>query len=231
MHYRPLGQSGLEASVVGLGAWAIGGHNWGGTHEPAAIDAIRAALDEGITLIDTAPVYGFGLSEEICGKALVGRRDEVVIATKCGLVWHTTQGDHFFDGPVGPVYRYLGRESIRYEIEQSLRHLQTDRIDLYQTHWQETTTRREETMAALLELKEEGKIRAIGVSNCTIQQIEEYRSIGPVDADQERFSLLDRKLEREGQLAYCREHNIAVLAYSPLEQGLLTGKVGLDRQF
>jgi methylglyoxal reductase len=231
MRHRPLGQSGIEASVVGLGAWAIGGFNWGGTDEEAAIAAIRAAVDEGITLIDTAPVYGFGRSEEICGKAIEGRRDEVVLATKCGIVWHTQRGDHFFDGPPGPVYRYLGRDSIRYEIEQSLKRLRTDRIDLYQTHWQETTTRREETMEALLELKAEGKIRAIGVSNCDIMQIDEYRSAGPVDVDQERYSVLDRKLERNGQLAHCRENGIAVFAYSPLEQGLLTGKVSAEREF
>jgi aryl-alcohol dehydrogenase-like predicted oxidoreductase len=231
MRYRQLGQSGIEASVVGFGAWAIGGHNWGGTDEVAAVAAIRTALDEGITLLDTAPVYGFGVSEETCGKAIEGRRDEVVLATKCGLVWHTQRGDHFFDGPVGPVYRYLGRDAIRHEVEESLRRLRTDRLDLLQTHWQETTTRREETMEALLELKAEGKIRAIGVSNCDIQQLDEYRSVGPLDVDQERYSLLDRKFERNGQLAYCREHNVAVLAYSPLEQGLLTGKVGPDRVF
>ena len=231
MRYRPLGQSGIEASVVGLGAWAIGGFNWGGTDEEAAVAAIRAAIDGGITLIDTAPVYGFGLSEEICGRAIEGRRDEVVLATKCGIVWHTQRGDHFFDGPPGPVYRYLGRDSIRHEIEQSLKRLRTDRIDLYQTHWQETTTRREETMGALLELRAEGKIRAIGVSNCDMQQIDEYLRAGVVDVDQERYSLLDRKLERNGQLAYCREHGISVFAYSPLEQGLLTGKVSANRDF
>jgi len=231
MRYRPLGQSGIEASVVGLGTWAIGGFNWGGTDEEAAIAAIRTAIEGGITLIDTAPVYGFGLSEEICGKAIEGRREEVVLATKCGIVWHTQRGDHFFDGPPGPVYRYLGRDSIRYEIEQSLRRLRTDRIDLLQTHWQETTTRREETMETLLELKAEGKIRAIGVSNCDVQQMGEYQAAGPVDVDQERFSMLDRRLERNGQLAHCREHNIAVFAYSPLEQGLLTGKVSPDREF
>jgi len=231
MRYRPLGQSGIEASVVGLGAWAIGGFNWGGTDEEAAVAAIRAAIDEGITLIDTAPVYGFGLSEEICGRAIEGRRDEVVLATKCGIVWHTQRGDHFFDGPPGPVYRYLGRDSIRHEIEPSLKRLRTDRIDVYQTHWQEATTRREETMEALLELKAEGKIRAIGVSNCDTQQIDEYRRAGVVDVDQERYRLLDRKLERNGQLDYCREHVISVFAYSPLEQGLLTGKVFADREF
>jgi len=230
MRYRPLGQSGIEASVVGLGAWAIGGFNWGGTDEEKAIAAIRTALDEGINLVDTAAIYGFGLSEEIVGKAIAGRRDEVVLATKCGIVWHVEKGDHFFDGPDGPVYRYLGPESIRYEIEQSLQRLQTDHIDLYQTHWQESTTPIEDTMATLVELKEEGKIRAVGVSNATIEQIDEYREVGPIDTDQERYSLLDRRMEAE-QLPYCGQHNLGFLAYSPIGQGLLSGKVTVDREF
>ena len=230
MRYRPLGQSGIEASVVGLGAWAIGGFNWGGTDEEKAIGAIRTALDEGINLVDTAAIYGFGLSEEIVGKAIVARRDEVVLATKCGIVWHVEKGDHFFDGPDGPVYRYLGPESIRYEIERSLTRLQTDYIDLYQTHWQESTTPIEDTMSTLVELKAEGKIRAIGVSNATVEEIDEYREGGAVDTDQERYSLLHRRPE-EKRLPYCKERNIAVLAYSPMGQGLLTGTVTVNREF
>jgi methylglyoxal reductase len=229
MRYRPLGQSGIEASVVAFGAWATGGWWWGGTDERDSIEAIQAALDAGITLIDTAPAYGLGLSEEIVGKAIKGRRDEVVLATKCGLVWHTGSGTHFFDELSRPVHRYLGAESIRYEVEQSLRRLQTDVIDLYQTHWQDATTPIEETMAALLELKREGKIRAIGVSNATVEQMDEYRRFGPVDGDQEKYSMLDREMDSE-QLPYCERNNIAVLAYSPLGQGLLTGKVAADRQ-
>lgn len=228
MRYRPLGQSGIEASVVAFGAWAVGGWFWGGADDQLSIAAIRKALDAGVTLIDTAPAYGLGRSEKIVGKAIQGRRDQVVLATKCGLVWHTDRGTHFFDELGKPIRKYLGPESIHYEIEQSLRRLQTDVIDLYQTHWQDETTPIEETMATLLELKQEGKIRAIGVSNATIQQIDEYRKVGPLDSDQEKYSMLDREMDTE-QLPYCQRNNIAMLAYSPLGQGLLTGKVSLDR--
>jgi methylglyoxal reductase len=230
MRHRTLGQSGINASVVGLGTWAIGGWMWGGTDEARAIQAIQASIDEGINLIDTAPAYGLGLSEEIVGKAITGRRDKVVLATKCGLVWHVKRGAWFFDQAGKPVHRYLGDGSIRYEIEQSLKRLHTDVIDLYQTHWQDFTTPIAETMGALLDLKREGKIRAIGVSNATVDQIEEYRRVGPVDSDQERYSLIDRGLEA-ALVPYCRDNGIAMLAYSPLAHGLLTGKIGPERQF
>jgi len=230
MRYRPLGQSGIEASVVALGAWAIGGWYWGGTDETQSIDAIHAALDAGINFIDTAPAYGLGHSEAIVGKAIAGRRDQVVIATKCGLVWHIEKGISHLQEYDKQLYRYLSAESIRYEIEQSLSRLQTDYIDLYQTHRQDPTTPIEETMGTLLELKEEGKIRAIGVSNATAAEMEQYRKLGPLDSDQERYSILDQHIEEE-QLPYCRNHGIAVLAYSPLEQGLLTGKVTTEREF
>jgi aryl-alcohol dehydrogenase-like predicted oxidoreductase len=230
MHYRPLGQSGIQASVVGLGTWAIGGWMWGGTDEAKAIRAIQASLDAGVSLIDTAPAYGMGLSETIVGKAIAGRRDKVVLATKLGLVWHVQKGQHFFDEHGKPVHRYLGPQSIRYEIEQSLKRLNTDYIDLYQTHWQDATTPIEKTMKTLLDLKQEGKIRAIGVSNCTIEQLGAYRKVGPLDSTQEKYSLLDRELEKD-YLPYTRRNNIAMLAYSPLANGLLTGKIGPERQF
>ncbi|MGI5940046.1 MAG: aldo/keto reductase [Thermoleophilia bacterium] len=229
MRYRALGRSGIEASVVAFGAWAVGGWFWGGADDRVSVAAIHRALDVGVTLIDTAPVYGLGHSEEIVGKAIRGRRDQVVLATKCGLVWHTDKGSHFFDEMGTPIHRYLGPESIRYEVEQSLRRLQTDVIDLYQTHWQDKTTPIEDTMATLLELKQEGKIRAIGVSNATVAQMDEYRVGGSVDSDQEKYSMLERRIETE-QLPYCLENNIAMLAYSPLGQGLLTGRVTVDRQ-
>lgn len=230
MYQRPLGQSEIAASAVGIGTWSMGGWMWGGTDENAAIDAIRAALDSGVTLIDTAPAYGLGLSEEIVGEAIAGRRDQVILATKCGLVWHTTQGNYFFHENGQPVHRYLGADSIRYELEQSLRRLRTDYIDLYQTHWQDPTTPVEETMATLLELKKEGKIRAIGVSNINMEQLEAYRAVGPVDSMQEKYSMLDREIEAK-LLPYSREHNIAMLSYSSLALGLLTGKIGPERQF
>ncbi len=230
MEYRPLGASGIKASVVALGAWAIGGWMWGGTDERRSVEAIQASLDAGINFIDTAPAYGMGLSETIVGKAIAGRRDKLVIATKCGIVWHTDKGTPFIDQNGKTMHRYLGPESIRYEVEQSLKRLNTDYIDLYQTHWQDQTTPVEETMSALLDLKREGKIRAIGVSNATVEQIEVNRRMGCVDTGQEKYSMLDRELESE-YLPYALKNNIAVLAYSPLALGLLTGKIGPERQF
>jgi aryl-alcohol dehydrogenase-like predicted oxidoreductase len=230
MRYRPLGQSSIQASAVGFGAWAIGGWMWGGADEREAVRAIQAALDEGITLIDTAPAYGLGRSEELVGEAIAGRREKVVLATKCGLVWHTGGGRFFFNQGGKPVHRYLGGDSIRYELEQSLKRLRTDYVDLYQTHWQDSTTPIEETMTALVDLKRQGKIRAIGVSNASVEDIRQYQRLGPVDADQEKYSLLDRGQEA-ALVPYCREQGIAVLAYSPLANGLLTGKIGPERVF
>ena len=162
---REIGRSGIQASAIGLGTWAIGGWMWGGSDERQSIAAIQSSIDEGVTLIDTAPAYGQGQSEEIVGKAIRGRRDKVVLASKCGLVWHTTKGKHFFDYEGRPVHRYLGRESIAYEVEQSLKRLGTDHIDHYITHWQDEITPIEETVAALEDLKRQGKIRSIGASN------------------------------------------------------------------
>lgn len=230
MKYRPLGQSGIQASVVALGAWAIGGWPWGGTDEDNSIDAIRAGLDAGMNFIDTAPAYGVGRSEEIIGRALEGRRDKAVIATKCGLAWHTTGGTPFFEQAGESVHKYLGPESVKYELEQSLKRLRTDYVDLYQTHWPDTTTPVADTMAALLELKAEGKIRAIGASNVSVELLDEYRKLGPVDSDQEQYSMLERRIEAE-LLPYDLRNGIAVLAYSPLAKGLLTGKVTPDREF
>ena len=238
MRFRQLGQSGIEASVVGLGAWAIGGWMWGGTDESESIRAIHAALDSGINLIDTAPVYGFGRSEQIVGKAIRDRRDRVVLATKCSMVCNPTVGDFKFrSDAAGPnpnghitVHIYAGPESLRQEVESSLLRLQTDHIDLLQTHWQDTTTPIYETMEALLDLKSQGKIRAIGACNATSGQLAEYSQAGPLDSDQERYSLINRDIEQD-QLPFCRKNGVAVLAYSPLGRGLLTGKIGPDRQF
>lgn len=230
MQHRPLGQSGIQASVIGLGTWAIGGSWWGGTDEADSIAAIRAGIEAGITLIDTAPMYGCGLSEEIVGKAIKPYRDQIVLATKCGLVWWDTKGDHFFDRDGRSVYRYLGPESIQKEVEDSLRRLDVDAIDLYQTHWQETTTPVADTMAKLLELKDQGKIGAIGSSNAQVPHLDAYRATGPLDSTQEKYSMLDRRLD-DSILPYCLENNVAVLAYSPMELGLLSGKMAPGRVF
>ena len=214
---------------------------WGGTKKNDPEGAIRAAIDHGINLIDTAPMYGYGHSEELVGGALKGIRDKVVLATKCGMVWYKKEGDKFFDASdTGEaegeadkkyeVYINLRPAMIRYEIEESLRRLKTDRIDLYQTHWQDSTTRTEDVMAELLLLKQEGKIRAIGCSNATIEQMDRYQSVGQLDTDQEQYSMLQRQHEADN-LRYCHDHNIAVLAYSPMALGILSGKIGPDHQF
>jgi len=238
MRTRPLGPSGIEASVVGLGAWAIGGWMWGGTDEKESVDAIHAALDAVVNLIDTAPIYGFGQSEEIVGKAIRKRRDDVVLATKCSMVCNPNVGTYKFHSNAGgpspngtiEIHIYLAPDSIRREVEGSLKRMRTDHIDLYQTHWQDETTPIADTMGCLMELKQEGKIRAIGVCNASGAQMAEYCQAGQLDSDQELYSMLDRGIE-EDQLPYCRENNIAVLGYSPLARGLLTGKMGPDREF
>lgn len=238
MLMREIGGSGIRASAVALGTWVMGGWMWGGSDEDDAVRAIHAALDLGMNFIDTAPIYGFGHSELIVGKALKGRRDKAVIATKCGMVCNTRSGELKFRSTAqGPsehghieVYIWNHPESIRREVEDSLRRLQTDRIDLYQTHWQEGVTPLEDTMGELVRLRDEGKIRAIGVCNATTAQMERYRSVGRLDSDQEKYSMLDRGLEAE-QLPYCERNGVSVLAYSPLALGLLTGKAGPERVY
>jgi aryl-alcohol dehydrogenase-like predicted oxidoreductase len=202
----------------------------GGTDEDAAIAAIQAPIDAGLSLIDTAPAYGQGMSETIVGRAIEDRREKVVLATKCGLVWHTQKGNHFFDYEGGPVHRHLGRDSIFHEVEQSLKRLRTDVIDLYITHWQDPTTPIAETMAALEELKTQGKIRTIGASNTSIDDINAYIAAGQLDAIQEEYSIVKRDIEAT-LLPICAEHGVATLSYSSLALGLLTGRIGPDRTF
>jgi len=227
---RAIGASGIQASAVGLGTWAIGGWMWGGTDEQASIKAIEASIDAGVSLIDTAPAYGLGRSEEIVGKAIKGKRDKVVIATKCGLNWHSGKGNHFFDQDDKPVHRYLGADGIAYEVEQSLRRLGTDHIDLYITHWQDPTTPIAETVAALEKLKAAGKIRAIGASNVNAEELRQYVTAGQLDAIQERYSMIDREIEST-LLPITRQQNVATLSYSSLALGLLTGSIDPGRAF
>lgn len=227
---REIGHSGIKASAIGLGTWAIGGWMWGGTDEAKSIRAIHASIDEGITLIDTAPAYGQGVAEEIVGKALKGRRDKVVLATKCGLVWHTKKGSHFFDYDSGPVHRYLGKDAIIYELEQSLKRLGTDVIDHYITHWQDPTTPIDETMEALEQLKTQGKIRSIGASNTTPDEVRQYLAAGQLDAIQEEYSMVKRDVDTTFA-PMCLKNDVSILSYSSLALGLLSGKVGPDRVF
>ena len=234
MRHREIGQSGIQASVIAMGTWPIGGGPWWGkTDDEESIRAVQAAIDLGVTLIDTAPVYGFGRSEEVIGRAIKGRRDKVVLATKCGLWTRDERGSYFFESEGRTVRRCLKPETIRVEVDESLRRLGTDVIDLYQTHWQEEgpdKTPIADTMGCLMDLQAKGKIKAIGVSNATPAQMDEYRSVGRLDSNQPRYSMLDRTIEAE-LLPYCRKHDISILAYSPLEQGLLTGAITMDSKF
>ena len=227
---RRIGGSGISASAVGLGTWAIGGWMWGGTDDRQSIAAIQASIDAGISLIDTAPAYGMGLAETIVGKAIAGRRDKVVLVTKCGLVWHVNEGAYFFHQDGKPVHRYLGAASIRYEVEESLKRLGTDYIDHYVTHWQDATTPIAETVETLVRLKDEGKIRSIGASNVSPEDLVAYIATGALDAIQEEYSMVRREIETT-LLPLCRTSAVSVLSYSSLALGLLSGKVGPERVF
>ncbi len=235
MEKKPLGRSGLNISRLVFGAWAIGGWMWGDTDEKDAIEAIHASLANGINTIDTAAVYGMGLSEELVGKAIKGKRDKVIIATKCGMRWDSSEGSKpwpqkdRFGKPV--VLRNNSKPaSIAAECEQSLKRLNIDVIDLYQIHWPDETTPIAESWQAMVKLKEQGKVRAIGVSNYSLQQLKLANAIHPVDSLQSPYSLIRRELE-EDFIPFCKQNQITTLAYSPMERGLLTGKVAADRQF
>lgn len=224
MQRRILGESGLEVSVIALGTWAMGGavETWGHVDDRESIEAVHQAIDCGINLIDTAPIYGLGHSEEIVGKAIRGRRAEVVLATKCGLTFPKSKND--------PPARCLTRKSIFRECESSLRRLQTDHIDLYQCHWPDPETPMAETMDALVTLRDQGKITAIGLSNYGCEEMAAARACGPVHALQPAFSLI-APFAAEEIIPYCSEHRIAVLPYSPLSKGLLTGKFSAGMKF
>lgn len=224
MQRRFLGDSGLEVSVIALGTWAMGGavETWGRVDDRESIAAIHQALDLGINLVDTAPIYGLGHSEEIVGKAIQGRRSEVLVATKCGLLFPKSNDEL-------PL-RCLSRESVIRECEDSLRRLRTDVIDVYQCHWPDPETHIREAMEALTTLLEQGKIRAIGLSNFSCEQVTAAREFGPVHCLQPPFSMLQLRAA-EDLIPYCIEHRIGVLTYSPLAKGLLTGKFGKDSRF
>jgi len=235
MNQKPLGNSGLSASIVGLGAWVLGGGQiWGAdTDDVESVRTIQAALDLGINLIDTAPAYGWGRSERVVGRALKGRRDRAILATKCGLWWEDARGSFFADFDGKKMNRSLRPDTIQIEIENSLRRLDVDCIDLYQTHWPSMPpdqTPIADTMAVLLKLKQQGKIRAIGVCNVSLDELKENVRCGDVVSDQFRYSMLHREAEAD-ILPHCAQQNLATLTYMSLEQGLLTGKIGMDRVF
>lgn len=245
MRYRELGTTGISASVIGFGTFPLGGWLWGGVEEKNAVMVLQNAIDSGINLIDTAPMYGNGRAEEIVGKAIRGRRDRVVLATKCGVIWSREdwpagKGDLFFYADENGasfekgeyrLYRYLKPESIVKEVEESLKRLGTDHIDLLQTHQQDSTTPIEETMSALETLRKQGKIRAIGSSNVSRDQMRQYCDSGTLDCTQEHYSYLHRDVEQNGVLELCRDRRVSLLAYTPLEYGLLAGLIRPDTQF
>ena len=215
----------IEATRVALGTWAIGGWLWGGSDDNESLKTIRYALDSGINMIDTAPAYGLGKSEELIGKIIkeYGNRDKVIIASKVGLEWERT-------GSKIRIWRNSSKKRILREIDDSLKRLQTDFIDIYQVHWPDKRVPFEETAETLYKLMLEGKIRAIGVSNFSPEQIDEFRKEAPIHTSQPPYNLFEREIEKD-VLPYCLVNNIAVLAYGPLCKGLLSGKMALDRQF
>ena len=230
MLYRKLGHSDLEISVVTFGAWAAGGWMWGGTERSEAVKAIRSSYDVGVTSIDTAPVYGQGLSEEIVGEAIKDiPRDKVQILTKYGMRWDLAKGDlamHSKDnnGNDIDIYKYAAKDCIIKECEDSLKRLGTDYIDLYQIHWHDKTTPIEETMEAVSQLIKQGKVRHAGVCNYDANLMREASNHLDLVSDQVPYSMVKRDIEKE-VVPYCLEHDKSILAYSPLERGLLTGKM------
>ena len=221
MEFAGIPGTSLEISRVALGTWAIGGWMWGGTDDQESAATIRAAVEHGINLIDTAPAYGFGRSEEIVGKALDdGRlRSRVVISTKVGLEWKD-----------GKVYRNASRARILKEVEDSLRRLRTDYIDIYQVHWPDPLVPIEETAEAMIALYGQGKIRAIGVSNFSVDQMDRFRRVAPLHVLQPPYNLFEREAEVD-LLPYCQLHGITTLGYGALCRGLLTGRMRPDTVF
>lgn len=216
-----IGDAGASASRIGLGTWALGGAMWGGSDDAEAVATIRSAVERGVTLIDTAPVYGFGRSETVVGEALAegGLREKAQIATKAGLAWSN-----------GAVYRDSRPQRIRQEIEDSLRRLRTDRIDLYQVHWPDLETPFDETARTLADLKREGKILAIGVSNFSPQQMDAFRAQATIDAVQPPYNLFERDIEKD-VLPYAKQAGFAILSYGAICRGLLSGRISESTRF
>ena len=223
MQKRKLGYSDLHLTTIGLGTWAMGGGNWnfgwGPQDDQNSIASIHMALDKGINWIDTAPIYGHGHAETIVGKAIEGIRDSLIIATKCGRVWKEGSRD---------IGKSLKTNSIKREVEASLKRLNIEIIDLYQMHWPQPDEDVEEGWTAMAELVKEGKVRYVGVSNFNLQQLKRAQAIHPVTSLQPPYSMFKRDMEKE-ILGYCQENQIGIIAYSPMQAGLLTGKFSKER--
>ncbi len=223
MKTRKLGYSDLHLTPIGLGTWAMGGGDWkfgwGDQDDDASIASVHQALDAGVNWIDTAAIYGHGHAERVVGKAIQDRRDDVLIATKCGRVW---------EGESREIGKSLRRESVHREVDVSLQRSGIDCIDLYQIHWPEPDEEIEEGWGAVAELVEAGKIRYAGVSNFNMEQLKRIQPIHPVTSLQPPYSMLRREVEEE-ILPYCRENQIGIVAYSPMQAGLLTGRFSKER--
>lgn len=222
MEFTQVSNLEFEISRITLGTWAIGGWMWGGTKEQRSIDTVLKAIEKGVTTIDTAPVYGFGRSEELVGKAIkqYGNREELQIATKLGLEWDDNEN----------VRRNSSRERILKEIEDSLRRLQTDYIDIYQIHWPDLKTDFAETAETMKELLDSGRIRAIGVSNYSPEQMEAFQEVAPIHVCQPPYNLFERGIETD-IIPYCNKNDISLLTYGALCRGLLSGKMDKDWTF
>lgn len=231
MEYRKLGNTALELSAITYGSFAIGGTMWGGNEKKDSIASVHASLDHGVTSIDTAPFYGFGLSEEMIGEAIKGKdRSKIQLLTKFGLVWDGSnqgKGEFFFDaaenGKTIPVYKFASKANIIKELEESLKRLGTDYIDLLQIHWPDSTTAISETMEALEMLIQQGKIRAAGVCNYSVDQLKDAATTLTLASNQVSYSMLNRSIEQD-LVPYALENQTSIIAYSPMERGLLTGK-------
>ncbi|MFN6486475.1 MULTISPECIES: aldo/keto reductase [unclassified Nostoc] len=222
MQTKQLGNSELHITPIGFGAWAIGGggwaFGWGTQDDEESIAAINRALDLGVNWIDTAAIYGLGHSEEVVAKALKGRSSRPYIFTKCSMIWDEK----------GEISRSLKADSVRREVEASLRRLNIETIDLYQIHWPNPESEIEEGWTTLAKLKDEGKVRYIGVSNFNVQQLKRIQEIAPVTSLQPPYSLVKPDVDKE-ILPFCKENNIGVIVYSPMQSGLLTGKMTPER--
>lgn len=222
MHTRPFGKTGMEITPIGLGAWAMGGGNWkfgwGPQDDQESMNTIHRAIDLGLNWIDTAAVYGLGHAEEVVGKALKGRAEKPYIFTKCSRTWNEQ----------GEIISKLKADSLRREVEDSLRRLDVDAIDLYQIHWPQPDEDVEEGWSTLVKLKEEGKVKHIGVSNFNVEQMERCKKYGVVETLQPPYSLLKRDVESD-ILPYCERENIGVIVYSPMRSGLLSGRMSKER--
>ncbi len=236
MQYRELGKSGIKASIVGLGTWAFGGGTvWGHNLLTSEIvETIHTALDSGINLIDTAPLFGFGHCEEILAEILDLRRDDVILATRCGIVWEDNEDNVQYGHYEGkPIHLSLTPQTIRLQIEASLRRLKTEFIDVYQAHWKAglpTTCAIEDIIGTLEDFKSSGLIRAYGFSNINLDQAHNWLPIGHFDLIQNRFSMLNREMEQD-LMPWAAENNVSIMACMPLYQGLLTGRINHKQQF